>query len=668
MENDSITIRVSESRDLKATVSGSCTLPDAEVTVVAWLKSCGRKRECYGSCTAGNDGAWSLADFRLLRPEYWEENDRICCLQAVVRIAGGILVSPIVETTVDIPYTVSGDCLQAGTCHALVCALRAAPRRSATCRVRLDADLTATERIVPPLACTLDGADHTITCLSHSQYVPLFGCVAAGARLQALNVVYPAWGSSAVSESPSNCFAGIVRENCGTIDRCSVRLDISQEQIECAGIAFLCSQGGKISNCTVSGKFGGRSAAGIVHTLSGGCIEGCSVKADLEFAEFGGGIVVSAEAGASVIGCRFEGRLTDTRTDYVATRLCGGIAARCTGAAITRCRADVELDLLRSAMGGHAGGVVGSCSRTTVSQSGAGVKAHCHWFYGGIAGRMRDGSAVEQCAVFGSNDTTVNRCVVGGLVADLGPKCVLRDSYDCQHLGSTVYGGGLVGYNPSGSEGAVIERCYTASTLRVKRGGGIKMSGGVQVVRCAVAAPILCGTERMARIGDGGGVSGCVAYDGIATDGGVELASSGESLIGADGLGTQALFDAMGWDFSAVWEMSAEGRYPKLRNLAYPQSYPFSFLRITFPSAAPYVFGTDETVRFEGYVCTRAAEVKNRIEPVPDTRPTYAGAAPVVAGKWSFAVGRLVPGAYRLTQVYRLDGRDYTQVSDFTVS
>lgn len=666
MENESVTINVGTSRDLKTTVSGVCSIPGALVTASSWLKSGGRKQEYYATCTADADGKWTLLDFLLLLPEYFIENDRLCCVQAAVQTTDSVITSSTVEVTIDIPYTKEGAVLKADSYNALVCALLAASGQVPSCSVSLETDLMITAPVISSLTCLFNGAGHTITCLSHTLYVPLFDKVEPEAELRSLNVVYPNWSSELIKDTPPPCFAGIVRENGGIIDGCTVQLDIIQEQIECAGIACLSIQGSEIRNCTVKGKLIGKSTAGIVYTLSGGTVKECTVTANLGFAEFAGGIVVSAGIDSSVSNCTYTGKLTNNNIQFVATRLCGGITAQSNGANLTGCHADVEFDLLRSAMGGHAGGVVGQCTHTTVSQCGAGVKVNCHWIYGGIAGMMREESTVEQCAVFGRTSMTESRCVVGGLVGDLGANCIVKDSYDCQVLRSAVYGGGLVGYNTS--SGAKIERCYCASSLFVKTGGGIKMSGGAEVSDCAGVWPVLSGKEHMARVGEGGGVTSCIGYNATRNGNGVTITNTGETLTEASEFGKQATFTALGWDFSTVWELCAEGHFPKLRNLSYSQTYPYPFLMIVFPIVAPYVFGADETVHFEGYASVRTTEIKNHIEPVTDTNMAALAAAPVVAGKWTLAVGTLTPGPYKLTQTYMLDGDIYVQTTEFTVA
>jgi hypothetical protein len=668
MENESVTINAGASHDLKTTVSGSCSMPGAVVTISSWLKSGGRIRECYGSCTASADGTWTIADFLLLLPEYFVENDRVCCVQAAVQASSGVITSTVVEITVDIPYTAEGSVLKANSYNALVCALIVAPKQTLLYSVRLEADLTVTAPVIPSLACLFNGASHTITCLSHTLYVPLFDKIEPAAELKALKVVYPDWKLTTLNDTPPACFAGIVRENGGVIDGCTVQLNVSQEQIECAGVASLSITGSEIRNCTVNGKLTGKSTAGIVHTLLGGTVKNCTVTADLEFAEFAGGIAVSAETGSLAEGCKYTGKLTNSSVAFVATRLCGGVVAKSSGATLTGCHADVEFDLLRSAMGGYGGGVTGQCTNTAISKCGAGVKVNCHWIYGGIAGMMRNGSVVEQSAVFGKESMTESRSVAGGLVGDLGDNCIVRDSYDCQVLRSAVYGGGLAGYNPGSGSGAKIERCYCASSLYVKTGGGIKMSGGAEVVNCAGVWPVLCGNEHIARIGEGGGVTNCIAYNATRNGGGVVITDTGETLMDAAEFGKQSTFTALGWDFSTIWELSAEGHFPKLRNLSYPQTYPYSFLLIVVPATTPYVFSKDEVVRFEGYACTRTTEVKNRIEPVTATDTYTPVTAPVVAGKWTLAVGTLAPGQYKLTQTFVLDGETYIQTAEFTVS
>lgn len=672
--NITMTLLADANSDLRARIHGECSLHGGRICVNSWLKA-GSPHGVPAAAQGVVDdkGQWEICDFLLVDPVCFSEKARTCCIQAIVLdVATGQTIHQMLEVELSIPYVVEGQLLKVSTYNALVSALHVAETGERSPVVSLMNDLVVQYPVEAAVTCELQGQQHTLTCIVPWWENCLFDRIGEKGVVKGLKVNYPDWLPKDKFQGKDG-FAGIVRELKGRIEDCEVAFDMELGVLPGGGIALEARAGSVIKKCRVKSRMKGKSVGGVVFRLEQGTIDGCEVDANLDFQEYGGGIACRVEGKDSRIdNCFYKGTLSCGGATCASSRKTGGIAAWVEkDTRINACRAEVDFDLERSGFGGYAGGVAGQCSHSEIGRCGVILKMNPHWRWlcGGIAGLLADSAKVSECAVYEKEKMSGGESVIGGLVGEIGAQCQVSDSYASLFLQTSTYAGGLVGYASPVSTGATVERCYCTAGLDVKAGGGIKQRSGVKVGHCAAIHSYLAATGEMGRVGLGGNVDACIAFNGTQTAPGKQITATGETLHDAKSFFDQATFAALGWDFTKVWQMDDAG-YPKLRQVNGGQYYTYPFLRMTPPASGDtYRFKQDETVCFSGRVHPLAVFKSATIKPEDCAASPLSevGGVVITGDQWTFAVGRLVARKYNVTFVHIIDGGEFTTSASVVV-
>lgn len=245
--------------------------------------------------------------------------------------------------------------------------------------------------------------------------------------------------------------------------------------------------------------------------------------------------------------------------NITSTGIAGGIIGQSCNATFSNC------DYRGTIKGTNIGGIVGISKATTIEK--------CH-SYGslissGTGTRSVGGIVAQQDTLltltnsFSSMDIK-GASYSGGLVGKLAAQGTINDSYFSGNiLNSTLYAGGIVGYNTNTS--SAINRCYSHSHLiaATKKVGGIVGYGSLTAKSCASINDILSvGADgSIYRIMPSGtaGATGTTAENkawvmttmkknGVALELPADDAYNGTS-VGTSTLKTKATYLGMGWTF-----------------------------------------------------------------------------------------------------------------------
>ena len=236
-----------------------------------------------------------------------------------------------------------------------------------------------------------------------------------------------------------------------------------------------------------------------------------------------------------------------------------------------------------------AGGLVGVLRNGSKQQSEAsqctaevninssGTGSYVGGMFGALGNGVGSGHTVTESYSTGTIQVVGADSYTGGISGYMASGS-LSDSYSTATISGTQYTAGVVGY----SQGGNINRCYaTGNITGVYKGAGIaaQLKGaGAQVKNCVAlnnqltftdqsswAARVIGGYDNAAGDPDGSNLALAtmqVSLNGVPFTKYDDLVE-GIAKSEAD-LKQQATYEAMGWDFSDVWTMSADG-YPVLK-------------------------------------------------------------------------------------------------------
>jgi hypothetical protein len=476
-----------------------------------------------------------------------------------------------------------------------------------------------------PFSGVIDGNSKTITvqsfadaALLEKNYLGIFGYV-KGASSTSKAGVKDLTITSSINDTSTmtaagqavGLFAGYTENTTITGITITGSLTFSTgKTVYAGGIAGIAQGGTTITDCT----------GGVALDAKGGT--GGALVSGLAVFNYVGGFVGIFKDGVNITNCHNTGNVTSYCTDVTGSQVyAGGIAGGSNYAMSTAYHGSIE-----------------DCSYSGTVHA----KATGSWTYaGGIAGTivgdgdgtLQNTTRILRCSVTGTvsiEDTGSGWPYVGGIVGYNYYGALVSQSY---FNGAVVansgsdYTGGIAGYNSQASgHNSRIEDCWSSGTVTgFNNAGGIVGQNQVNtyIRRCYSTAAVST-TSTAAGTGTGGiaglnasaladAVSGCVALNpsitttttsnkvhrisatnsnasalskNLAWSGMAITASAYSADKGADKLDgadiavqpSQEDYVALGWDFSAVWEMDSYG-YPKLKWQAADTSRP--------PLAAP---------------------------------------------------------------------------------
>ena len=344
--------------------------------------------------------------------------------------------------------------------------------------------------------------------------------------------------------TPTKDFVGLF----SSIYNCTIKdltIEASSKQVKGNNYtALLIGQiagSGTIENVTVKGNViaSGVYAGGIIgysRSLIKNCTSTATVKSTGSDAYVGGIVGYSTQ---QVSGCQAKCTITASgQRCYV-----GGLVGKCEGC-ITKCMA--EVNMRASGTNSRVGGLIANNSNTITlcSTSGSVISTGTNSYVGAMIAENR-GNTTDcystatttgtqyTAALIGYNYGAVNRCYASGNVS------------------STYYGAGLVGYNSGVS--AVVTNCVAlGSKVEVsdQNGWGIRVIGGYTNGAPDPDESNYAWSSMQISVN---GVPKTI-QDNIL---------DGQSLSDIE-IKQQSSYEALYWDFSEVWTMSADG-YPVLK-------------------------------------------------------------------------------------------------------
>ena len=339
---------------------------------------------------------------------------------------------------------------------------------------------------------------------------------------------------------------------------------------------------GYIKNLNVevaSGKKvkGGQYTGILIAYATGFELSNCSVKGNAEGTKYVGGIAgyFTDSSSSQLSDLTYEGSLSSsTASAYI-----GGIAGQCTGGLY---HVSSVVQITATGSNTYIGGLVGSFNNNsrTVSQCTAEVNISSSGtgcYIGGLIGKSSN-TVTTGCYSSGTIQVTGNNSMTGGIAGYLSGGGI-SDNYSTATISGTQRTAGLVGQADGGSQ---INRCYaTGNITGIYYGAGIvsNLSGtNTKTTNCVAlnnqltftdqsswAARVIGGYDNAAGDPDGSNLALAtmqVSLNGVPVtkyDDLVEGVAKSEAE-----LKQQATYEAMGWDFSDVWTMSADG-YPVLQ-------------------------------------------------------------------------------------------------------
>lgn len=325
-------------------------------------------------------------------------------------------------------------------------------------------------------------------------------------------------------------------------------------------------------------KVKGEQYTGIlIASATGFELSNCSVKGNAEGTKYVGGIAgyfTDSSSSPHLSDLTYEGSLSSsTASAYI-----GGIVGYGYGSMY---HVSSVVQITSTGNNAYIGGLFGSftINSRTVSQCTAEVNISSSGtvcYIGGLIGKSSN-KVTTGCYSTGTIQVVGADSYTGGISGYMASGS-LSDSYSTVTLSGTQYTAGVVGY----SQGGNINRCYaTGNITGVYNGAGIaaQLKGaGAQVKNCVAlnnqltftdqsswAARVIGGYDNAAGDPDGSNLALAtmqVSLNGVPVtkyDDLVEGVAKSEAE-----LKQQATYAAMGWDFSDVWTMSADG-YPVLK-------------------------------------------------------------------------------------------------------
>lgn len=347
---------------------------------------------------------------------------------------------------------------------------------------------------------------------------------------------------------------------------------------------------GYIKNLNVevaSGKKvkGGQYTGILIANASNFEISNCSVRGNAEGTSYVGGIAGYFSGNSSspnLVDLTYEGSLASS----TASACIGGIVSNGYGSMY---HVSSVVQITSTGNNAYIGGLVGvllngrkqqsEASQCTaeVNINSSGTRSYVGGMFGALGIGVGSGHTVTESYSTGTIQVVGADSYTGGISGCMASGS-LSDSYSTVTLSGTQYTAGVVGY----SQGGNINRCYaTGNITGVYKGAGIaaQLKGaGAQVKNCVAlnnqltftdqsswAARVIGGYDEAAGDPDGSNLALAtmqVSLNGVPVtkyDDLVEGVAKSEAE-----LKQQATYEAMGWDFSEVWTMSADG-YPVLK-------------------------------------------------------------------------------------------------------
>jgi hypothetical protein len=377
---------------------------------------------------------------------------------------------------------------------------------------------------------TFDGNGHVIYNLTYStteneSYIGMFGRISGEVRNLVLENVTMVSGGNGIGG-----LAGL--NNGGRITNCQVSGSVHGQN----GVGGLCGyNGGALTNCRSSGSVS-VSNAGTSHSNFGGV---CGWNYLGTISDSYSDVLVSVPTASTVgglCGQNKSGVITDSHvtgavegSEYVGG-FCGQNIEQSN---IARCSAAGDVRGYR-AVGGFCGS---SFSSFLLGCCASGEVTATENYTGGLCGWV-NASTIIQCSATGDVNGTGG---TGGLIGYVGATNVFKQCYALGNVSGTFAVGGLCGY--IGEQVANdFEHCYAAGHVS---GTGSNVTG---------------------FIGQGSAyVIGCF-WDVQASGQTAGMRYALPELKGLDTAGMQSVsnFIAAGWDFDFMWFMP-ESDYPKLR-------------------------------------------------------------------------------------------------------
>lgn len=346
---------------------------------------------------------------------------------------------------------------------------------------------------------------------------------------------------------------------------------------------------GYIKNLNVevaSGKKvkGGQYTGILIACATGFELSNCSVKGNAEGTSYVGGIAGYFSGNSSspnLVDLTYEGSLASS----TASACIGGIVSNGYGSMY---HVSSVVQITSTGNNAYIGGLVGLLLNGSKQQSEAsqctaevninssGTRSYVGGMFGALGIGVGSGHTVTESYSTGTIQVVGADSYTGGISGYMASGS-LSDSYSTVTLSGTQYTAGVVGYSQGG-----INRCYaTGNITGVYKGAGIaaQLKGaGAQVKNCVAlnnqltftdqsswAARVIGGYDEAAGDPDGSNLALAtmqVSLNGVPVtkyDDLVEGVAKSEAE-----LKQQATYEAMGWDFSEVWTMSADG-YPVLK-------------------------------------------------------------------------------------------------------
>lgn len=328
------------------------------------------------------------------------------------------------------------------------------------------------------------------------------------------------------------------------------------------------------------------------------------------------GIIAGTNTG-TIQNITVGGKITSTNSGD----LLGGIAAEMTAGKITQCAVNLNMTSSAGMTGGILGRALTNASEVSYcTTKGAITLTAAKNRIGGIVGRGESAVTIKNClssmiitgvggpnygangvgGIFGANNNNnmrIDECMFDGNLVNVfsagGIGGVAANVRNCLVKGSTITIAGTVntgsGGGICGTGKVVIDKCVAANitlsgaALTTLPAGGITSSfqnscalTNSVVVNCAItnsSVQRVSGTLTDGTATVSGSVTGnyAAAVTGIATP--------SDNANGIDGATknvtdlTQAFYQGLGYDFTAIWVMGANG-VPALRNAGYNGNLP----------------------------------------------------------------------------------------------
>jgi hypothetical protein len=320
---------------------------------------------------------------------------------------------------------------------------------------------------------------------------------------------------------------------------------------------------------------------------------------------YAGGLVGAFKDGVEIVDCRNTGNITAGCTTAQSQVFCGGITGGSYYAFTTEYQGKIENcsstgTVHAKAMGfwTYAGGIAGtivgdgdgSFGNTTrivrcfVTGTVSTMGTSSGWPYtGGIVGYNYYGALIAQSYFTGTVIADKSGDYTGG-IAGYNSKQPGHNSRieDCWSSG-TVTGfhnaGGIVGQNQVNT---FVRRCYSIAAVEAANTGATGV-GGIAGMNASTETDAITGcvalnlsikagnTAKIHRIAgsNAGTLKNNYAYSGMAVDpgSGTYTADKGADKVDGqdcDAKPAQSVYEGLGWDFTTVWKMGANG-CPALR-------------------------------------------------------------------------------------------------------